>query len=1674
MSPTHRVRPRRRALRVLAATTITTIVAGGLALLSPLTASAMANLPVSGLYATVNGDSTIYSVDRATGAATPFISSPGNVTGLNQLGISGDGGKMFFTNGSNVFEWTASTETFKTIARPSSPTVATQMGGVDPKTGRFYFGGLDTTSNLFTFLYYDPATGAVSTKAVSVTPKSTPPGGAGDLAFDRQGNMYFISSSTRSAQVYRVNAADLGGGSTTATPVGPAIGTSVNLTSLAFGDDGYIYISGSGANTYMQVDPVTGAVGTAKSIRSGGTALNVYDLGSRALPSTGQSQGGFTDGRAKPSDELTTTISGGGIPDPVSGTTAPGKDTVTVGPIILLPGKTYQVDQTPGNTTTDPNAYDTSYVCTNLVDGTVVKQGKGTSASFTVPAGGGDVQCVFTNPVKPTVANTSSTGNTPGQPATVDPLAGSTGTIDPTTVTLAPNTPDSTVSNGGKQLTVPGEGTWTVDPQSGKVTFTPESGSTKNPTPVTDTVADTRGNQASGQIAVTYKGNAQPDTAKTTQGTAVTVDVLANDQGGTVASSVVFPTSGQPKGAQVSADGKQLTVPGEGTYTIPSTGKVTFTPDPAFRGTASPVSYQVADADSATSTATITVAVAAVGPTAHDETVTTQQNTPTTVDVVRDAAPGVQGGTPVDPTKVAFPEDGQPAGATTSTDGRQLTVPGQGTYTADPTSGTITFAPAQAFTGTTTPVTYRVGDTGGATGTGTLTVTVTAVTPTAKDDTVTLVQGDAATVDVLGNDTPGNTATPLDRTTVTFAGNGTKQLTVPGEGSYAIDPKSGKVTFTPEPTFRGPATPVTYRVADVDGHTATATITATVTPVGPASEDDTAKTEQNTPIVVDVTANDRPGVANGTPIDPTSVVFPTTGQPTGATVSKDGRQLSVPGEATYTIDPSTGKVTATPAQGFTGTTTPVTYQVADSGGATGTATISVTVAAVRPTAQDDAATIDQGSATTVDVLANDTAGNAQTPLTPSSVVFPTTGQPKGAQVSTDGKQLTVPGEGTYTIDPTTGKVTVTPEATFRGTATPVTYQVTDRDGTTASATITVTAKPVAPKVAKDTAATTSQNTPATFDVAGAASPGVQSGTPVDPASVVFPRDGQPSGATVSADGKQLTVRGEGVYTVDPKTGVVTFTPAPGFSGTTTPVTYQVSDTGGQSSTGQLTTTVTAVSPTAEPDATTIAQGESATIDVLGNDHGGNAATPLDPTSVVFPAAGQPAGAVATEHAEQLTVPGQGTYVIDPDSGAVTFTPEPTFRGTTSSVTYQVADTDGTTTTATITTIVTPVGPAAKDDDATTEQNTPVSIEVLRNDSPGVAGGTPLDPASVVLPATGQPSDATVSTDGRQLVVAGQGTYAVDPTTGTVTFTPAQGFTGTAAAVTYQVADTGGVTATATITVTVTSVVPLAHDDWASTATNTAVTMSVLGNDDAGNAATPIVRTTVRLLDGSGAAVSRIAVPRNGVWSVDDADGTVTFTPEPGFSGPTKGNYRITDTDGNTSDAVMTVVVGTPPTAEADHRDGEPGAATVVDVLGNDSAGTAPIDPASVRLVEPRTGKLVETVTIAGEGTFTVQGSGTVTFVPVDGYAGTAHVDYSVAGEDGSRATATVSVTIPVVPGITQNPAKGGGVIVTTPSGDRLAFTGSDVLWPGLGASFVLMAIGLGMVLVHRRRTAQER
>ena len=79
----------------------------------------------------------------------------------------------------------------------------------------------------------------------------------------------------------------------------------------------------------------------------------------------------------------------------------------------------------------------------------------------------------------------------------------------------------------------------------------------------------------------------------------------------------------------------------------------------------------------------------------------------------------------------------------------------------------------------------------------------------------------------------------------------------------------------------------------------------------------------------------------------------------------------------------------------------------------------------------------QGVDVTVDVLDNDLAGTDAT-LVPGTV------QLKDPADGTWKTSVTVAGEGTWTVDTTTGKVTFAPEAAFTGTGT-ITYRVTDSD-----------------------------------------------------------------------------------------------------------------------------------------------------------------------------------------------------------------------------------------------------------------------------------------------------------------------------------------------------------------------------------------------------------------------------------------------------------------------------------------------------------------------------------------------------------------------------------------------------------------------------------------------------
>ena len=67
-------------------------------------------------------------------------------------------------------------------------------------------------------------------------------------------------------------------------------------------------------------------------------------------------------------------------------------------------------------------------------------------------------------------------------------------------------------------------------------------------------------------------------------------------------------------------------------------------------------------------------------------------------------------------------------------------------------------------------------------------------------------------------------------------------------------------------------------------------------------------------------------------------------------------------------------------------------------------------------------------------------------------------------------------------------------------------------------------------------------------------------------------------------GRTLQIPGQGVYTINPVTGAVTFDPEPAFVGQATPVAYRVTDSNGNTTSSTLTITVSATpGACAEPD-----------------------------------------------------------------------------------------------------------------------------------------------------------------------------------------------------------------------------------------------------------------------------------------------------------------------------------------------------------------------------------------------------------------------------------------------------------------------------------------------------------
>jgi len=191
--------------------------------------------------------------------------------------------------------------------------------------------------------------------------------------------------------------------------------------------------------------------------------------------------------------------------------------------------------------------------------------------------------------------------------------------------------------------------------------------------------------------------------------------------------------------------------------------------------------------------------------------------------------------------------------------------------------------------------------------------------------------------DIDGNNTQATTSNATFRFEVplgAYKEQWSEKIVVPGEGAWVYS--NGTVTFTPESSFKGNPTPVTYRLTNsaiITSHAATITLEY-VPAAMPNTSNDTTKVQLGSgPYVTDLSifGNDKTG-GNATPTpQPTASVFfknPMTGTIFPADMAGG---IYVSGEGTWTYNPTTGKATFTPITGFTTLPTPIQYSYTESG-----------------------------------------------------------------------------------------------------------------------------------------------------------------------------------------------------------------------------------------------------------------------------------------------------------------------------------------------------------------------------------------------------------------------------------------------------------------------------------------------------------------------------------------------------------------------------------------------------------------------------------------------------------------------------------------------------------------------------------------------------------------------
>ncbi|EHR0758889.1 tandem-95 repeat protein [Vibrio parahaemolyticus] len=667
------------------------------------------------------------------------------------------------------------------------------------------------------------------------------------------------------------------------------------------------------------------------------------------------------------------------------------------------------------------------------------------------------------------------------------------------------------------------------------------------------------------------------------------------------------------------------------------------------------------------------------------------------------------------------------------------------------------------------------------------------VNPTANDSDSLIVNrvNDAPTVEnaiadqVLSEDFDAYT---IDLNEVFKDSDSSLEFSVSGNNSIQISIVNGVATITPTADWNGKET-ITFTAKDPSGESVNQTVDFTVAPVVDI-EADSADVVEDTPTIINVLGND-------------------TFESTDKVVSLDAENGPKNGTVIVNND---GTVTYTSDDNYVGEDT-FTY-IVTSGGVSESTTVSVDVTPVNdaPVAKDDIATTQEDTAVTIDVLPNDS--------------------------DVDGDKLSIESASVPkeqgTVEVVNGKLVFTPAENFNGDA-EITYTVTDGE-LTDEAKVTVTVNPVndAPTIKVDAvesitedavntdtvvATLTVRDTDTSEDrltvslennsngyfvlvgdevkltqagvdavnndelnlkdltISASVSDGVNP-TANDSDSLIVNRvNDAPTVENAIADQElsedfatytidlndafkdsdsalNFSVSGNSNVLVSIENGIATISPTADWNGSET-LTFTATDPSGESISQRVDFTVASVADIVA-DKATVVEDTPTIIKVLGNDtfEGDGKVVSLDANNG----------------------PANGTVSVNPD-GSVTYTPNDNYHGT-DSFTYIVTS-GGVSESTTVSVDVTPVNdaPVAKDDIATTQEDTVVTIDVLPNDTD--VDGDKLSIQSATVPEA----------QGKVEIVDGK-----------LVFTPAENFNGDAE-ITYTVTD-GQLTDEAKVTVTV--------------------------------------------------------------------------------------------------------------------------------------------------------------------------------------------------------------------------------------------------------------------------------